>query len=58
MFPNDMAGFAFHTDLLLKTSAWMPYKVGHEEDLFLWGLGIGFAEPNYHVLTITRIHLG
>ena len=55
-----MAGFAFHTDLLLKTSAWMPYKVGHEEDLFLWELGLGFAlaEPNYHVLTIYSDTLG
>lgn len=34
-FPVDMAGFAVHTDLVLRHRPFMPFKAGHEEDLFL-----------------------
>lgn len=41
-FPVDMAGFAFKVGLLKKTGkkVRMPYKAGHEEDLFLKNLAI------------------
>ena len=40
-FPVDMAGFAFNTVMLQdKPSSRMPYKAGHEEDLFLKTLNV------------------
>ena len=54
-FPVDMAGFAFHTDLLLKTSARMPYRAGHEEDLFLRALGVGFEDIEPKAADCTQV---
>ncbi len=43
-FPVDMAGFAFHVDLLLRTKARVPSRIGVEEDLFLQALGVDPSE--------------
>ncbi len=39
-FPVDMAGFAVHTDVLLRTKVLMPYRAGHEETMFVQSLQV------------------
>ena len=43
-FPVDMAGFAVNTELAKKAVGRMPYKAGHEEDLYLRNLDLTYED--------------
>jgi beta-1,3-glucuronyltransferase len=52
-FPVDMAGFATHTSMARRANGRMPYRAGHEEDLFLRNLGLNYSdiEPKANLCT-------
>ncbi len=55
-FPVDMAGFAFTVGLLRRhPAARMPYKAGHEEDLFLRNLGISVSDVEVAANNCTEV---
>ncbi len=56
-FPVDMAGFAVNVQLVQKSKARMPFKAGHEEDLFLRALGVSMRELEPKAKGCTEIYV-